>query len=101
MKNFIELLVCYDIESNKTRKKVADMLKDFGLVSIQKSVYWGWVILAEKKAILHNIQSKYELQTSDRVLVMDVNMASNAKSILIGYSDFELERFEENVQMVV
>ncbi|TGK12367.1 CRISPR-associated endonuclease Cas2 [Leptospira fletcheri] len=101
MKNFIEILVCYDIESNRIRKKVSDMLKDFGLVSIQKSVYWGWVIPAEKKAILHNIHNKYDLQISDRVLVMDVNLASNAKSILIGYSDIELKRFEDDVQLVI
>ena len=36
---FYEVLVTYDIEDNKNRKKLFDKLKDMGLNSIQKSVF--------------------------------------------------------------
>ncbi|MCT7468282.1 CRISPR-associated endonuclease Cas2 [Aliarcobacter cryaerophilus] len=37
---FYEVLVSYDIEDNKNRKKLFEVLKDMGLNSIQKSVFW-------------------------------------------------------------
>ncbi len=36
---FYEVLVSYDIEDNKNRKKLFEELKDMGLNSIQKSVF--------------------------------------------------------------
>lgn len=46
-----EVLVSYDIENNKQRKKIFEQLKDIGLEPIQKSVFWGFLNKAEERAV--------------------------------------------------
>jgi len=48
-------LATYDIESNKTRKKAADLLLSYGLYRVQKSVYLGLVSKAESTALLSSM----------------------------------------------
>ena len=50
---FYEVLVTYDIEDNKNRKKLFEELKDMGLNSIQKSVFWGELKIAEVNILPH------------------------------------------------
>ena len=50
---FYEVLVSYDIEDNKNRKKLFEELKDMGLNSIQKSVFWGELKIAEVNILPH------------------------------------------------
>jgi len=47
-----EIIVSYDIEDNKIRNKLFELLKDFGLHPIQKSVFWGRVLPAEERSII-------------------------------------------------
>ena len=44
----MDYLIAYDIEDNKNRSKVFEMLKDFGLRAVQKSVFFGELSNAEK-----------------------------------------------------
>ncbi|PHR86634.1 MAG: CRISPR-associated endonuclease Cas2 [Moritella sp.] len=46
-----EVLVAYDVENNKQRKKLFDQLKDIGLMPIQRSVFWGHLNKAEERAV--------------------------------------------------
>ena len=46
-----EVLVSYDVESNKERKKLFEQLKDLGLQPIQKSVFGGFLNKAEERAV--------------------------------------------------
>jgi len=48
---YSQIIVSYDIENNKNRKKLFEELKDLGLISIQKSVFWGYVMISEKRVI--------------------------------------------------
>ncbi len=48
---YSQIIVSYDIEDNKNRKKLFEELKDLGLTPIQKSVFWGYVLVSEKRAI--------------------------------------------------
>ena len=50
-KVYSQVIVSYDIEDNKLRKKLFDELKNLGLMSIQKSVFWGYVLTSEKRVI--------------------------------------------------
>lgn len=47
----VEVLVCYDIQDNRRRQRLADALKDLGLESVQKSVFWGFLTLTERKRL--------------------------------------------------
>lgn len=49
---YSQILVSYDISETKKRNKFFDELKDLGLKSIQKSVFWGYVLPSEKRIIM-------------------------------------------------
>ena len=38
---YSQIIVSYDISNTKKRNKFFEELKDLGLISIQKSVFWG------------------------------------------------------------
>ena len=38
---YTHFLICYDIPNTPKRTKFAEMLKDLGLVALQKSVFYG------------------------------------------------------------
>ena len=42
-----EVLVCYDIASNRSRTRLHDALEGLGLIAIQESVFWGFLRDAE------------------------------------------------------
>lgn len=56
MNIYQKYLVCYDIENDKTRKKFFDKMKDLGLISIQKSVFYGDLNQAEFSAMKKVVQ---------------------------------------------
>ncbi|ARR00217.1 CRISPR-associated endonuclease Cas2 [Campylobacter porcelli] len=65
-------LICYDIEDNKNRTKLFERLKDFNLLPVQKSVFYGELSKADKiaiKALLHRHCSK-----SDKAIITSVNL---------------------------
>lgn len=94
MKLFFEVLVSYDIEDNKNRKKLFDTLKDMGLVSIQKSVFWGHLKMAEIK-LLPNLFAKYCSKT-DKAFFVRADLSKEILNNSTGYaaSDFEEKQFD-------
>lgn len=91
---YYEVLVSYDIEDNKNRKKLFDILKDMSLVSIQKSVFWGHLKLAEIKMLPH-LFDKY-CQEGDKAFFVKANLSKEILKNSFGYesSDFEEKKFE-------
>ena len=91
---FYEVLVSYDIEDNKNRKKLFDELKDMGLTSIQKSVFWGNLKIAEIKMLPH-LFKKY-CTDGDRAFFVKANLSKEILKNSFGYEkiDFEEKEFE-------
>jgi CRISPR-associated protein Cas2 len=91
-----EVLVSYDIENNKSRKKIHDSLLDLGLHSIQNSVMFGRLNNAEIKA-MERILEKYVDKNTDRSLYLVGLFSKDLKNQSIGYGDnsiFEDKEFE-------
>ncbi len=80
-----EIMVCYDVECNKRRSKLFDALKDIGLRPIQKSVFWGDVTVAERKAIQREFLRLLDPKM-DFALVVDVHLRDTATRNAFGYS---------------
>ncbi|MBQ9431086.1 MAG: CRISPR-associated endonuclease Cas2 [Kiritimatiellae bacterium] len=68
-----ETLVCYDVKNNKARTRLADSLKDLGLSGIQESVFWGYVTLAERRAI-HTLFTELLDPDTDRAFAIPVGI---------------------------
>lgn len=85
MKLQYEILVSYDIENNRSRKKVFEGLKDQGLYPVQKSVFVGKVNAAEKKAVQRILQ-KYLDKKQDRSFIITGDIIKQIEGLGIGYS---------------
>lgn len=81
-----EYIVAYDVESNKLRKKLSDQLKDYGLISIQKSVFWGRITHAESKAVRRMFSTLLNKET-DYAFVLRANFSEQIKENGFGYGD--------------
>jgi len=91
---FSQLLVSYDIENDKSRRKVYQELKNIGLFPIQRSVFWGYVLPSEKKSV-RDILKKY-CKDADKAFLTNVQLDKDEDN-LIGYEDSEFlhpESFE-------
>lgn len=87
---FYQIIVAYDIEDTKKRTKLFETLKDFGLISIQKSVMWGYINYAEEKAIREEFKS--QLGNQDKSIVLRVtNADQQIKKYGMGYEDFNFD----------
>ncbi len=91
---YFEVLVSYDIEENKNRKKLFDELKDMSLVSIQKSVFWGHLKEAEFKMLPH-LLDKY-CGKGDKAFFVKAKLSKEILKNSFGYEkqDFEEKEFE-------
>ena len=86
---YTKYLVCYDIASNKTRRKFADFLKDIGLFSIQKSIFIGELNRAELKA-LERYVDKHMDGGDDRVFWMPTDLDEKRLKKGVGYDHFRI-----------
>ncbi|MDD2974354.1 CRISPR-associated endonuclease Cas2 [Aliarcobacter cryaerophilus] len=87
---FYEVLVSYDIEDNKNRKKLFEELKDMGLNSIQKSVFWGELKIAEIN-ILPHLFEKY-CKEQDKAFFVKANLSKDILKNSFGYDKEDFER---------
>ena len=67
----MKVLVVYDITNDSLRNKIADILKDFGLVRIQKSAFIGYLTSEERKD-LEKILSRKSLEGNDRIDIFPI-----------------------------
>lgn len=75
----------YDIRSNKSRTKVANICKDFGLKRIQYSSFLG--VLTKNKAEMLAIEARRYLSNKDKLLLMPAGKEDFDKKIVMG--DFD------------
>lgn len=85
---YSEILVSYDIEDNKQRRKLFEDLKDLGLRPIQKSVFWGYVLVSEKRIIKELL--KVYCNEKDKAFFVNANVSKNI-SDFIGYDPEEFK----------
>lgn len=57
---YTHFLICYDIPNTPKRTKFAEMLKDLGLVALQKSVFYGALTATERHALDFHLESSLE-----------------------------------------
>ncbi|UTJ05936.1 CRISPR-associated endonuclease Cas2 [Arcobacter roscoffensis] len=70
---YTQIIVGYDISETKKRNKFFDELKDLGLVSIQKSVFWGYVLPSEKRVIKELFKKYCQIET-DKAFIVNVTL---------------------------
>lgn len=67
---YTQIIVSYDISDTKKRNKFYDELKDLGLKSIQKSVFWGYILPSEKR-IIKELFKKYCEKQTDKAFIIN------------------------------
>ena len=82
-------LLCYDVEDNKTRRKLFEALKDLGLVPIQKSVFFGALNAAELRSLRRLVHSMLDAG-SDRCFWVQSNSLQDELPTHMGYGNFAL-----------
>lgn len=70
---YAEYLVSYDVQDTKARTALFNALKDVGLIPIQKSVFWGWLIPAECKMVQRLFRDK--LDTFDSAFIVPCKLS--------------------------
>lgn len=80
---YSQVIVSYDIENNKQRKKLYDELKDIGLKPIQKSVFWGYLLISEKRVVKELL--KQYCQDNDKGFIVDAVLDKHIENY-VGYS---------------
>ncbi|GAB4223555.1 MAG: hypothetical protein Kow0076_6040 [Francisella sp.] len=88
-----EFLISYDIENNKTRTEIYNQLLAYGLKAVQKSVFWGFITLAELNAIKRMFDNM--LQSGDKAFITRVNMQDKKLDYSFGYDDTTFKDWDE------
>lgn len=86
-------IICYDIEKDKKRKKIADKLQEFGLERIQYSVFAGCLkahLLVELKEWLEQILQTEEPQR-DSVIILPITSQQLKKMTIFGNVSFDVD----------
>ena len=81
---YSQIIVSYDISNTKKRNKLFEELKDLGLVSIQKSVFWGYVLVSEKR-IIKELFKIYCEKDIDKAFMSNVSLDKDFNNSF-GYS---------------
>ena len=76
---YSQVIVCYDIKDNKKRGKLFLELKDIGLIPIQKSVFWGYVLSSEKR-VIKELFKKYCDKESDKAFIVNAALSENMQN---------------------
>ena len=87
MNQYSKYLICYDVVSNKKRKKLFDELKDLGLKDIQKSVFYGDMKPAEFNAMKRIVKKLLDEET-DHCLWVQCILSKEPIQECFGYKDF-------------
>lgn len=82
--NYTQVIIAYDIADNKKRSKFYEALKDFGLLSIQKSVFWGYLLPSERKSIISIYKEFCDIE-SDKIIMINAALEQNVNDCF-GYT---------------
>lgn len=89
---YSQVIVSYDISDTKKRNKFYEELKDIGLVSIQKSVFWGYVLVSEKR-VIKELFKKYCDKKTDKAFMSNATIDKDLKNSF-GYSEDDFKHPE-------
>ena len=89
-----EYLFSYDVEDNRIRTRIFKELSKHGLKSVQKSVFWGYLNLAELKAVKRYLKSC--LEKRDKLFITHSNFNGKGESYFIGHCQGDFRDWEEN-----
>jgi CRISPR-associated protein Cas2 len=70
---YTQVIVSSDISDTKNRNKLTQELKDLGLVSIQKSVIWGYILASERR-VIRGLFKKYCDIEVDKAFIVNVTL---------------------------
>ena len=88
-----EYLISYDVEDNKIRTRVFKELGKYGLKPVQKSVFWGYLTMAEIKAIKRYLNEK--LEKDDKAFVTHTNFNGRGQSYFFGHKKTDFSDWDE------
>ena len=88
-----EYLISYDVEDNKIRTGIFKELGKHGLKPVQKSVFWGYLTLADMEAIKRFLNAK--LENTDKAFITHTNFNGRGQSYFIGHNDRDFKDWEE------
>ncbi|BFU78815.1 hypothetical protein ALC152_20300 [Arcobacter sp. 15-2] len=89
---YSQIIVSYDISDTKNRTKFFEELKNVGLISIQKSVFWGYVLVSEKR-IIKELFKKYCDIKIDKAFMSNVSLDKDMKNSF-GYDEDDFKHPE-------
>ena len=90
-----EYLVCYDIKDNKKRSLIHRELSRYGLKSVQKSVFWGYLTHAEAQAVKRYLENG--LDKSDKGFILRTHCCEkNSQGFFIGHNKEDFKDWQEN-----
>jgi len=88
-----EYLISYDVENNKIRNRIFKELGKYGLKSMQKSVFWGYLTSAELEAIKRYLENS--LNKMDKAFITHTNFNGRGQSYFIGHQKNDFRDWEE------
>lgn len=89
-----EYLISYDVEDNKLRTKLYKELGRYGLRSVQKSVFWGYLTIAELHSVQRFVTST--LKETDCVFITHSNLNGRGNSFFFGHSASDFQDWEDS-----
>ena len=98
MKLYNQFIIAYDISETKNRTKLFESLKDLGLISIQKSVMWGFLNKAEYNAAKREIKI-YMDKNTDNVIISRIDLLNKKENEIFGNQQ-ELLKLPERYEIV-
>lgn len=82
--NYTQVIIAYDIADNKKRNKFYEALKDFGLLPIQKSVFWGYLLPSERQSIISIYKDFCDIEC-DKIIMVNAALEQNINNCF-GYT---------------
>ncbi|MCB1159516.1 MAG: CRISPR-associated endonuclease Cas2 [Leptospiraceae bacterium] len=86
---YIEVILCFDISSNRTRRKFIKEIRDLGFISIQESVFWGKILQAELRSV-GKLFKEYLNKETDKAFVVNAKFSEVIKENSFGYPDKDI-----------
>ena len=92
-----EYLICYDVEDNKTRTRIYKELCKYGLLAVQKSVFWGYLTFAELNSIQRYLLEKLgnPPANADKAFITHSNFNGRGQSFFVGHAPTDFRDWEE------
>lgn len=88
-----EYLISYDIIDNKVRACLFKELNRYGLKHTQKSVFWGYLTVAELQAIKRWFDTYLEDQ--DKAFITQTNFNKHGQSYYFGHNQEDFKDWKE------